>query len=191
MSSPILFFSSFLLFVFINPSLAKNWFPLKGFPLKDQENLTTNILDKICQQTQDSNFCLRYLNNHTHINTTTIQQLAQTSLELAKNNANDIYREIKSSVDGKNEPELKEIFMICSEDYENAIDALGHAGGSLKSGNYPGLRVQASVALQEAKTCGNKLNYAPNDVAYLRQKNRNFLNQCGIIKAVVSFILQK
>lgn len=191
MKNSTFLFSLFLVFfLFVDTSFALNAMPLKIFPPNNDQEiiLTTEALKNICKQTQNPSFCLRYLKNRTHIGTTKIYQLAQSSIELAKKYANDLHGEVSLSIKTENDTEVQHLYMICLENYKFAVDALYNAGTHLESGNYPALQVQASLAFEEAESVGNQLKVAPKRASSLRQKTKNLEYQCDIIRALISYI---
>lgn len=104
------------------------------------------------------------------------------TLGLINNKANNILEEIK---EGGLWP-TDELFFVCMQNYNNAINAVREAYGAALVTQK---RFEIVSAEEEAKTCGNKLKHVPAEFSILREKNRNFLYLCSIFKVVANRLI--
>ncbi|XVE90871.1 hypothetical protein DITRI_Ditri20bG0110900 [Diplodiscus trichospermus] len=181
------FGSSFLLvalsvaFFFTNPTFAE-----------PGRNVTDAEISTICAKTLSPSFCSRLLSNKTlHANQTDLHGLAKISIGLALAYASETHATIDPLIKAARNYNEREGYVLCSKNYEEAIDALRDAQRMLSKQDYRGVRVESLAAAEEAKSCEHDVGIPSSPYnPPLQEKIKNFNNYCNIIWAITNRLVE-
>ncbi|KAK3187740.1 hypothetical protein Dsin_027301 [Dipteronia sinensis] len=165
-----------LLFMIMTPSLPRLHVQVSSGEIND-----------ICSMTLNPSYCVELLQSTPGTATTDLKGLAKIILDLAHSNTSKTLDQIHSLIPKTTDPILKESYQSCSEHYDNATSDLDEAESDFKQGDYFGMNIQASGALDEAGDCNDETEGLPADPS-LRKGNQDLKNICGIILVVANLL---
>ncbi|KAK1592983.1 hypothetical protein Q3G72_033896 [Acer saccharum] len=165
-----------LLFMIMTPSLARLHVQVSSGEIND-----------ICSKTFNPSYCVELLKSTPKTATADLKGLAKIILDLARSNATKTLDQIHSLIPKTTDHRLKESYQACSEHYDNAIGDLNEAESDFKQGDYFGMNIQASGALDEAGDCHDENEGLPADPS-LRKGNQDLENICEIILVVANLL---
>ncbi|KAK2643764.1 hypothetical protein Ddye_018959 [Dipteronia dyeriana] len=163
-----------LLFMIMTPSLAR---------LNVQ--VSSGEINGICSKTLNPSYCVKLLKSTPGTATADLKSLAKIILDLARSNATKTLNQIHSLIPKTTDPKLKESYRSCSEHYDNAIGDLNKAESDFKQGDYFGMNIQASGALDAAGDCDDETEGLPASPSLIKG-NQDLKNFCGIILVVAN-----
>ncbi|KAL0386058.1 UNVERIFIED_CONTAM: hypothetical protein Sradi_3000100 [Sesamum radiatum] len=140
--------------------------------------LTDTEIKHLCSKTSNLENCYKVLKSDPRTRNVDARGLAEVSIDLASKKANKTHSLINSFVNKTHDSRLKNIYKLCSSNYNDAIRDLKVIKNYLKSGAFKNIPVQVKDASEEIKQCKNVFGGATSDGAHIRREIRrlNFLS---------------
>ncbi|XP_027174575.1 pectinesterase inhibitor-like [Coffea eugenioides] len=136
---------------------------------------------------QNPQFCINSLRSDRRSGSADLKGLGQIAIDLTTRSAKSTKTLVDSLKQHATDTRLKGIYDSCSENYGDSIDDLGEATSLLKSGDYLGVNLRASAALDGADTCDDNFKDAklvePRNLA---DASQNVQNLCEIILIIAN-----
>lgn len=148
---------------------------------------TNDVVSTICPKTKNPPFCASVLKS---AGTTDLKGLATYTLNLARTNAGKSLTLAKSLAAAATDPQLKERYSSCSENYDEAIGDIENAQKDLASGDFNGVNVATSGAMTSVDDCEDDFKQPPADTSSLLKDGKTLNDICSII-LVISNLLPK
>lgn len=146
--------------------------------------IPSNEVEDICSTTQNPSFCAQTLNADPRTPGADLKALAQISIDLANASATETAALVASLVKTASDPELQGRYQTCAENYDDSIYSLGECSLSVSSGDFTGLNLKASAAMEGATTCLDSFEGPPRDPSQLPSKSAELKNLCSSILAI-------
>ncbi|XP_059630022.1 pectinesterase inhibitor-like [Cornus florida] len=166
--SSLTLLSIFLSFLFFNHSLAAS----------------NKLINSICSSTHNPSLCVQSLKSDPRTASADLKGLGGISIDIAQSNAKSTYNMILSLIKRTTDPKLKGRYDTCRENYDDSISDLDESRQLLKSGDYAGLNIHASAALDGGETCNDNFEGPPAEPAQLKQANQRLEDLCSIILVI-------
>lgn len=114
-----------------------------------------------------------------------LRSLALFSLDLAQASASEMQITIHARINDTGNPQLREVFAVCSATYGTAISALTDADKFVASGDYVNLRTEATGVAAHVERCRTALKFKEEaGRASIGVKNDDLKRTCSIILAI-------
>ncbi|PIM99406.1 hypothetical protein CDL12_28093 [Handroanthus impetiginosus] len=152
--------------------------------------LTDNEIKHLCSKTGNLEACHKLLKSDHRTAKVDAKGLTEVSVDLASNKANKIRTQLNSFSKATHDSGLRNLYNLCSKNYDDAIRDLEVAKKNLHSGAYKDISIQINDAVEEVKICEIVFNGASSDRAHIKKKNKD-LEFCLNIVKVTSDNLNK
>ncbi|KAK4440308.1 hypothetical protein Salat_0365700 [Sesamum alatum] len=136
--------------------------------------LTDTEIKHLCSKTNNLGDCYKLLKSDPHTANVDARGLVEVSVDLASNKANKTHSLINSFVNTTHDSRLKNIYKLCSSNYNDIIRDLKGIKNYLHSGAYKNIHVQVKDASEEIKQCKKVFGGASSDHAHIKKKNKEF-----------------
>ncbi|PIN22704.1 Pectinesterase [Handroanthus impetiginosus] len=151
-------------------------------PSSTANNLTDNEIKHLCSKTVNLEACYKLLKSDHRTAKVDAKGLAEVSVDLASNKANKTRTQLNSLAKATHDSQLRNLYNLCSKNYEDTIRDLEDAKKNLHSGAYKDISVQVNDAVEEVKNCQIVFNGASSDHAHIKKKNKDFEFHLNIVK---------
>nr|XP_027082311.1 LOW QUALITY PROTEIN: pectinesterase inhibitor-like [Coffea arabica] len=168
--------SSLLALFFICLSILSNLFT----------SAEADLISDVCTASKNPQFCANSLRSDPRSRRADLKGLGQIAIDLATKSAKSTKTLVDSLKQNATDTRLKGIYDSCSENYGDSIDDLGEATSLLKSGDYLGVNLRASAALDDADTCDDNFKDAKLGTTNLADASQNVQNLCDIILVIAN-----
>ncbi|KAL7131253.1 hypothetical protein ABFS83_13G186000 [Erythranthe nasuta] len=153
--------------------------------------ITDTQIKHLCSKTHNFNGCYKLLKSDYHSVHVDLQGLAGFSLDLALKVGNKISSYLNSLAEETHDSQLRNVYGLCSDNYNDAIHDLEVAKENLNTGSYSKMPVQIKDAFEETENCKDLLDISTStDPADIKKKNRHFQFLISIVM-VISINLNK
>lgn len=116
-----------------------------------------------------------------------LKSLAQITIAYAISNGANTQNYIKSLASSATNPRLKEDYISCSENYDDAVGSLQEAQEYLKKGNFPTVAFRATAGMTAVDDCEDGFKSPPTtDPSQLPSRNEYFDTLCIIILRIAN-----
>ncbi|KAI4299877.1 hypothetical protein L6164_033298 [Bauhinia variegata] len=160
---------------------------LFSFPLSSLSMKTAKV-DEICSRHRNPSFCAATLNSMTGgAIEVDLGSIGQNVILLAHTNAFDALTLIHSLISNTTDAQLKQHYVTCSGNYNDALFDLNQAKTALVSGDYNGVNTSAAAVKKDVEICDSN---PPADPSPLHMKNKNLENLSIIVIIVSNFLAQ-
>lgn len=160
-----------------------------GNGIMPSAKVTDDMVKNICSRTPNSSFCLDVLESDLRV-PESLLGLAQFTIDLAHTNATETMKLIQSLIKQTKNPQLKQRYTLCSQNYDIAIGDLDQAKTDLSSRDYGGANVETTGVLNEIRDCEGRFEGAPADPSRLPKRNKDLENICSIILVISNIMSQ-
>ncbi|KAI4299878.1 hypothetical protein L6164_033299 [Bauhinia variegata] len=148
--------------------------------------MKTAKVDEICSRHRNPSFCAATLNSMTGgAIEVDLGSVEQNVILLAHTNAFDTLTLIHSLISNTTDQQLRQHYVTCSGNYNDALFDLNQAKTALVSGDYNGVNTAAAAVKKDAEVCDSK---PPADPSPLPKKSKD-LEDFSIILVIVSNFL--
>ncbi|KAL7089633.1 hypothetical protein ACP275_13G196400 [Erythranthe tilingii] len=151
--------------------------------------ITDTQIKHLCSKTHNFNGCYKLLKSDYHSVHVDLQGLAGLSIDLALKVGNKSNSYLNSLAEETHDSQLRNVYGLCSDNYNDAIHDLEVAKENLNTGSYSKMPVQIKDAFKETESC-NDLLETSTDPADIKKKNRHFQFLISIVM-VISINLNK
>ncbi|KAG8385144.1 hypothetical protein BUALT_Bualt03G0011200 [Buddleja alternifolia] len=152
-------------------------------PSSAGNKVTDTKIRQLCSKTSNLMVCYKLLKSDHRTANVDAKGLAEISVDLAYNKANKVHSQLNSFAKAVQVSHLRNIYNLCTKNYEDAIHDLEVAKKNLKSGAYKNMPIQVKDAFEEIKSCENVLNGATStDDADIKKKNQDVKFLVSIVK---------
>ncbi|KAL8036942.1 hypothetical protein ABFX02_11G008800 [Erythranthe guttata] len=146
---------------------------------------TSYPLQNICRHAKNRIFCFKLLGPHPNAS---LQELNQIVIDTTISSVTKTASKIQSLLSKTEDPNLKIVYMLCSNYYSAALSALNAGKDKLKSGEYDDLNGAASTVSRDASSCQQIFTIVPSQPIPIASDN-NDLDLLSNVFAVVSRLL--
>ncbi|KAK4440312.1 hypothetical protein Salat_0366100 [Sesamum alatum] len=143
-------------------------------PTSTCNKLTDTEIKHLCSKTSNVGGCYKLLKSDPRTANVDARGLAKVSVDLASNKANKTHSLLNSFVNATHDSRLKNIYKLCSSNYNDAIRDLKAIKNYLHSGAYKNIPSQVKDASEEIKQCKKVYGGANSDRAHIKKKNQEF-----------------
>ncbi|KAL0442360.1 UNVERIFIED_CONTAM: hypothetical protein Slati_1958700 [Sesamum latifolium] len=141
-------------------------------PPSTGHKLTDTEIKHLCSKTSNLGGCYKLLKSDPRTANVDARGLAEVSIDLASNKANKTYSLINSFINTTHDSQLKNIYKLCSSNYNDVIRDFKAIKNYLHAGSYKNIPVQVKDASEEIKQCKKVFGGATNDRAHIKKKNQ-------------------
>ncbi|KAK4421961.1 hypothetical protein Salat_2146800 [Sesamum alatum] len=151
-------------------------------PTSTGHKLTDTEIKHLCSKTNNVGGCYKLLKSDPRTTNVDARGLAEVSVDLASNKANKTHSLLNSSVNATHDSRLKNIYKLCSSNYNDAIRDLKAIKNYLHLGTYKNIPSQVKDADEEIKQCKKVYGGATSDRSHIKKKNQEFELLISIVK---------
>ncbi|CAA0832247.1 Unknown protein [Striga hermonthica] len=181
-----------ILSVSISPSLArkhkhkhKHHHRERDEPEYIPDDLNRELKD-LCSQTDDSKVCWHIIEPEiSRFKDTDPDCITDVLLDLAISRANEIHDELNGYHEDSKNDELKEKYLSCSKNYNDAVRNLNLAKTNLGSGDYENIPIQIEDTQQELEGCRGEFCEGSFDPGHIGNRVNEFDLYVNIVKVSV------
>ena len=119
-----------------------------------------DLINDVCSGSKNPQFCINSLRSDPRSGSADLKGLGQIAIDLTTRSTKSTKSLVDSLKQHATDTRLKGIYDSCSENYGYSIYDLGEAASLLKSGDYLGVNLRASAALDDADTCDDNFKDA-------------------------------
>ncbi|KAI3455855.1 hypothetical protein Pfo_012518 [Paulownia fortunei] len=159
-------------------------------PSSTCHKITDTEIKHLCSKTSNLGGCYKLLKSDHRTANVDARGLAEVAVDLASNKANKIHSQLNSFAKATHDSRLRNIYNLCSKNYNDVIRDLKVTKNNLHSGAYRNMPVQVKDAYEEIKNCEKVFDGASSDQANIKKKNQDFEFLLSIVK-VTSDNLEK
>ncbi|XP_027095961.1 pectinesterase inhibitor-like [Coffea arabica] len=126
-----------------------------------------DLIGDVCSGSKNPQFCINSLRSDPRSGSADLKVLGQIAIDLSTNSTKSTKALVDSLKQKASDARLKAIYDSCLDNYGDSIDDLADATTKLGSGDYQGVALTASAALDGPDTCDDnftdaKLTEPPN-----------------------------
>ncbi|CAH9114945.1 unnamed protein product [Cuscuta epithymum] len=152
-------------------------------------NVNGDLIDTVCAKTQRPPFCQQTLRADPRSKTADLKGLGFISIDITTKQANSGKTLVQSLLNGAVDQKVKSALSSCLENYGDSIDTLGECSDALKSGDYGGLNIKASSALDSFGTCDDGFSdFSKPEPPQLKDASSNLQGICDIILVISNLL---
>ncbi|PIN22707.1 Pectinesterase [Handroanthus impetiginosus] len=158
---------------------------------RDISQTETN-LQELCSQTRNSEECWQIIKSeHVRFNETDYRSVAGIVIDLALAKADEIHDKLNQLHKDSRDDQLKEKYLWCSKNYNDANRNLDLVKRNLNSNDYRNIPVQINDTLEELRSCRSQFDNDSFDPAHIRNRNKEFRNYVDIVKVATDRLLRE
>ncbi|KAJ4843895.1 hypothetical protein Tsubulata_025946 [Turnera subulata] len=136
-------------------------------------------INNLCSGSRDATFCLSFLKSDPRFaSAADLAGVAQVAVEIGSAKATDTLNFVKEMAKKSTERRPREIYLTCSENYDNAVSSFADAKAYMSSKDFAGAGYAVSAVLDDADTCNEETEGADPS---LPQRNQNVESICSLI----------
>ncbi|CAH9114949.1 unnamed protein product [Cuscuta epithymum] len=152
-------------------------------------NVNADLIDTVCAKTQHSSICQKALRSDPRSKNADLKGLGFISIDVTTSKAKSGKTLVQSLLDKSTDPKEKSALSSCLENYGDSIDMLGECSDALKNGDYTGMNVKASAALDDIGTCDDGFkDLGKPEPAQLKDASFNAQSDCEIILVISNLL---
>lgn len=153
--------------------------------------VTDTEIKHLCSKTNNHEDCYKLLKSDHRTTNVDARGLAEVSVDLASNKASKIHSQLNSFAKGTHKSQLRNIYNLCSKNYNDVIRDLKVVKNNLLSGAYKNIPIQVTDATEEIKSCKQVFDAAPSDYMHMKTKNKDVEFLLSIVKVTSDNLNQK
>ncbi|CAH9080381.1 unnamed protein product [Cuscuta europaea] len=152
-------------------------------------NVNADLIDTVCAKTQHPPICQKALRSDPRSKNADLKGLGFISIDITTDKAKSGKTLVQSLMGKSTDPKEKSALSSCLENYGDSIDTLGECPDLLKSGDYNGVNVKASSALDDIGTCDDGFeDLGKPEPAQLKDASFNAQAVCEIILVISNLL---
>ncbi|KAK4415598.1 hypothetical protein Salat_2667200 [Sesamum alatum] len=136
--------------------------------------LTDVEIKQLCSKTNYLEGCYKLLKSDPRTGNVDARGLAEVSVALASKKANKIHSLLNSLVSATHNSRLRNIYKLCSSNYNDVVRDLKVIKNYLHSSAYKNIPVQVKDAAEEIKQCKKAFGVEPSDHVQIKKKMLEF-----------------
>ncbi|KAL6502194.1 hypothetical protein OROHE_024787 [Orobanche hederae] len=149
-------------------------------------------LKEFCAQTGKSKECWKIIKPKLReFHDTDPKTVADVILDLARAKGDEIHEELNQLYKDSRDDGLKEKYLSCFKNYNDAIRNLNLAWRNLESDNYQNIPVQIDDTIEEMKGCRFEFNKDSFDPSHIRNREKEFRVYVDIAKVATFRLLNQ
>ncbi|KAI3455857.1 hypothetical protein Pfo_012520 [Paulownia fortunei] len=158
---------------------------------REKSEVETDLRD-LCSQTNKSKECWKIIKSEfSRFDDTDYRSVAGVVIDLARAKADEIHDKLNQLHEDSRDDNLKEKYLSCSKNYNDAHRNLVVAKRNLDSDDYRNIPVQVDDTVQELKSCRREFDKDSFDPAHIRNRNKEFRVYVEIVKVAVDRLLNE
>ncbi|KAA0054581.1 pectinesterase inhibitor-like [Cucumis melo var. makuwa] len=155
------------------------------FTIISNATSSNNVVSTICPKTSNLPFCSSVLKS---AGTTDLKGLAIYTLNLAHTNARKSLTLANSLAKSTTNPQLKQRYFSCAENYDEAVGDIENAQKNLALGDFNAVNIVTSGAMTEINDCQDKLAQPSKNTLLLLKNGKTINDICNIILVVSNLL---
>lgn len=157
-----------------------------------EKSETEKDLRDLCSQTNRSKECWKIIKSElTRFNDNDYRSVAGVIIDLAIAKSDDIHEKLNQLYKDSRDDTLKDKYISCSKNYNDANRNLVVAKRNLDSDDYRYIPVQIDDAVQELKSCRRGFDRDSFDPAHIRNRNKEFGLYLDVVKVATDRLLKE
>ncbi|XP_015069537.1 pectinesterase inhibitor-like [Solanum pennellii] len=147
-------------------------------------NVRADLISDVCSKALKPAICLSALRGDSRSKGANLEGLAAISIDLSLKNMQSAHDLVNTLLKQATDPKLKTRYSSCLENYNDGIDELRGLPALLKSGDYSGLNIHASAALDDPSTCDDNFSGPPVEAPQLKAASDKVQGLISIILVI-------
>ena len=140
-----------------------------------------DVVEKICAKTEDPSYCSHAIESDPRTGAANLTGLAEICIDLAGDGAKKAEALVAGLIKNASDPQLKDKYTACSQNFVAAIEDLGEASEDLRAGNSSGVAESGLDGLFEAQNCRDEFEAPPKDPSDLLGLVGKLITLCGAV----------
>ncbi|KAK4440307.1 hypothetical protein Salat_0365600 [Sesamum alatum] len=158
---------------------------------RERSETETDLRD-LCSETRKPKQCRKIIKSQFSIfEETDSRSVAGAVIDLAVAKADEIHDKLNQLYQDSGDDKLKEKYISCSKNYNDAHRNLDLAKRNLDSNDYQNIPVQVDDTLEELKSCRHEFRKDSFDPAHIRNRNKEFGVYVDIVKVAADRLLRE
>ncbi|KAL8033890.1 hypothetical protein ABFX02_13G185400 [Erythranthe guttata] len=159
---------------------------------RERSDLENDLRD-LCSQTNKTKKCWNIIKSEfsRFSDADGNKGVAGVVIDLAIAKSDEIHDKLNQLYDDSKNDELKEKYLSCSKNYNDASRNLDLARRNLDSDDYRNISVQIDDTSDELKSCRHEFKKDSFDPAHIRNRNKEFKIYVEIVKVATDRLLQE
>lgn len=140
-----------------------------------------DVVEEICAKTEDPSYCSHAIESDPRTGAANLTGLAEICIDLAGDGAKKAEALVAGLIKNASDPQLKDKYTACSQNFVAAIEDLGEASEDLRAGNSSGVAESGLDGLFEAQNCRDEFEAPPKDPSDLLGLVGKLITLCGAV----------
>ncbi|KAL2244559.1 pectinesterase inhibitor [Sesamum indicum] len=159
---------------------------------RPQKSETETDLRDLCSNTRKPKQCWKIIKPQlSSFDVTDSRSVAGAVIDLAVAKAQEIHDKLNQLFQDSRDDKLKEKYISCSKNYNDANRNLDLAKRNLDSNDYQNIPVQVDDTLEELKSCRHEFDKDSFDPAHIKNRNKEFGVYVDIVKVATDRLLRE
>lgn len=144
-------------------------------------SIKDSVLSSVCSNTVNPAFCMEAFKADPRTARSDLHGLGHISVDLARSKAVATLRLVQALNRRPATTDMKQKLASCTRKYGVAIGQLDGAKRHLGKGNYGGVAIAASTAMEKAEDCQDEFEVPPRAPPALDRNNREMESFCNMV----------